>query len=240
MAVNPYFNNFSYGPTQQLIDDLVIEAIRIYGHEVAYIPRVRNNYDDVLNEDSSAEYSSAYDIEMYVKNVYNYAGQGEFLSKFNIEIRDQITLTVAIRTFERLIGDTTGLKRPLEGDLIYFPMDTRLLVIRKVDRYSAFFQTGQLQCYDLVCELFEYSSEKFNTGIEYVDNLERTLSLSTSQHGQRHANGAIVTNGGVPLFDTGFDMEQQTDDTWADNKEIGDAAEDLIDFSEDNPYSSKF
>ena len=39
MPTNKYFNNFSYAREQDLIEDLNIEAIKVYGHEVKYLPR---------------------------------------------------------------------------------------------------------------------------------------------------------------------------------------------------------
>ena len=39
MAVNKYFNHFNYAREQDLVEDLTIESIKIYGHDVKYVPR---------------------------------------------------------------------------------------------------------------------------------------------------------------------------------------------------------
>ena len=69
-----------------------------------YIPRVTGAIDKLLGEDPLREYTRAIPIEMFIKNIEGFAGEGDFLSKFNIQIRDQITFSVARRTFSSEIG----------------------------------------------------------------------------------------------------------------------------------------
>ena len=57
--------------------------------------------------------------------------------------------------------------RPLEGDLIYLPLTGGLFEIKFVEDESVFYQMGELVMFDLKCELFEYSHEELDTGIEY-------------------------------------------------------------------------
>lgn len=99
MATNFFFNNFFNSQEQTLVEDLIIESIKIYGLDVIYLPRKTGSVDTIFNEDKGRSYLTSIPIEMYVKNVEGFAGDGEFLSKFNLEIRDQITFTVARRTF---------------------------------------------------------------------------------------------------------------------------------------------
>src|SRR5210317_558390 len=156
MATNVYFDNFTNTPEQNLIEDLVIESIRIYGHDIWFCPRTLNNYDSTYNEDAISSYDSSYQIEMYIKNVEGFEGEGDFLSKFNIQIRDEITLTVANRTFQNEVGAEEVLVRPREGDLIYMPLTAKVYVIKYAEHEAPnFYQLGALQCYDLRCELFE-------------------------------------------------------------------------------------
>ena len=58
---------------------------------------------------------------MYIKNVDGFEGDGTFLSKFGLEIRDRVTFTVARRAFDEEVGVHEQMVRPNEGDLIYFP-----------------------------------------------------------------------------------------------------------------------
>jgi hypothetical protein len=95
MATNKYFNNFNYGREQDLIEDLTIEAIKIYGHEVKYLPRTLISEDKIFGEDSLSRFDTAVPIEMYLKDVNGFQGEGEFLNRFNIQINDEMTFTVA-------------------------------------------------------------------------------------------------------------------------------------------------
>ena len=173
MPTNTYFRNFDARNEQELLHSLVTESIQIYGHDVNYIPRTLVNEDKILGEDSISEYKDAYSIEMYIKSVDGFEGEGDLVSKFGLEIRDQIVFSVARRAFEGLdIG-----VRPKEGDLIYFPLTEKLFQIMFVEHETPFYQTGALPTFDLTCELFTYSDEKIDTGIEELDVIEQKQSL---------------------------------------------------------------
>ena len=103
MATNVFFRNYDNFNEQNLIDDLVIESIKIYGVDVMYIRRSLGAVDEVLNEDDLPLYDEMFQFEAYVKNVDGFEGEGDFLSKFGLQIRDSITFSVANRTFERYV-----------------------------------------------------------------------------------------------------------------------------------------
>jgi len=183
MATNAYFRNHDNVYEQNLIDDLVIESIKMYGVDVAYIPRNFDSIDNILNEDDTStfggdlttqggnNYSIIYDMEMYVKSVDGFEGEGDFLSRFGLQIRDQVTFTVAYRTFERFATRLDPEQtRPNEGDVIYFPLNDKIFKVMFVEHESVFYQHGSLQVYDLRCELFEYSGERFQTGRYEIDH----------------------------------------------------------------------
>ena len=173
MPTNTYFRNFDARNEQELLHSLVTESIQIYGHDVNYIPRTLVNEDTILGEDSISEYKDAYSIEMYIKSVDGFEGEGDLVSKFGLEIRDQIVFSVARRAFEGLdIG-----VRPKEGDLIFFPLTEKLFQVMFVEHETPFYQTGALPTFDLTCELFTYSDEKIDTGVEEVDVIEQKQSL---------------------------------------------------------------
>ena len=182
MATNQFFSNYNYFNEQQLIDDLVIESIRIHGVDTYYVTKALTTLDDIQNEDSLAIFDDAYLMEMYVKSVDGFAGQGDFLSKFGLEIRDQVTFTVAMRTFERYATrNRPSLNRPKEGDLVYMPMNRKFFKVTFVEHESVFYQTGALQVYDLKCELYEYSNERFETGVDLIDtafNAYKTTNIN--------------------------------------------------------------
>jgi len=102
MSVNKYFQNYSYGREQRVEDDLIVEVIKIYGVDVQYMPRTIFNEIEEFGEDPLSQFNLAVPIEVYVNNLENFQGEGDFLSKFNLEIRDQITLTMARRRWDQI------------------------------------------------------------------------------------------------------------------------------------------
>ena len=180
MATNQYFNHHGTNtPENRLIENLMIESIQTYGIDVYYLPRTLNNEDTLLGEDASSSYDSAHTIEMYIKTVDGFEGSGDFISKWGLQIKDQITFTVAKRRWQELGLSTDGrAKIPHEGDLIYFPITKALFQILFIEDESIFYQTGQLQSYDMLCEMFTYSDQKFDTGIDELDAIERSHSYS--------------------------------------------------------------
>ena len=187
MATNPYFNNFSSKADQGLIEDLFIESIKMFGQDMYYIPRTLVSEDKLMGDDTYSEFNDARLIEIYIKDVDGFSGEVDVISRFGLEIHDEITFTVAVRRYQELGFSTTediadGRDRiPKEGDLIFFPMVGGLFsIITVADQPygDIFYQTGALQGYDMKCVLFEYSDQKFNTGIEDIDKIERLHSYS--------------------------------------------------------------
>ena len=238
MTTNFYFNNFSNSQEQVLIEDLVLESIKIYGHDMYYCPRTLVAKDDIYGEDTISEYKTAYYVDLYIKNVDSYEGDGNFLSKFNLEIRDQMTLTVSVRNFMNEIGNLEMIDRPQEGDLVYIPMLDRLLVVKYVNKNPVFYQMGAIQMYDLVCEMFEYSSERFSTGIDAIDSIETNLSLDASEYAILTQDGFIITSqDGYQIVQGGYDFETQARDSYEDNTEFETEGDTILDWSQIDPFS---
>lgn len=238
MTTNFYFNNFSNSQEQLLIEDLVLESIKIYGHDMWYCPRTLVAKDDIYGEDTISEYKSAYLIDLYIKNVDSYEGDGTFLSKFNLEIRDQMTLTVSFRNFMNEVGSIEMIDRPQEGDLIYIPMLDRLFIIKYVSKNAVFYQMGSIQMYDLVCEMFEYSSERLNTGIDAIDSIETELSLDASGYSLLTQDKFIITDqDGYQIVQSGYNFETQARDPYEDNTEFELEGDDILDWTQIDPFS---
>ena len=239
MATNPYFDNFTNTPEQTLIEDLIIESIKIYGHDVWYCPRSIVARDNVLNEDALSEYNSSYQVEMYIKNVEGFEGEGDFLSRFNIQIRDEITFTVANRRFDEAVSSYESSIRPEEGDIIYFPLTEKIYVIKFAEHEApVFYQMGALQCYDLRCEQWEYSGEKLNTGLAIIDDYEDLYTITAdADDGITYdsSNNIIIdANTGRPL---GLSSSTDSGDQFDDSSVFQGSEADFIDFSEADPFS---
>ena len=201
-----------------------------------YVPRNPVSIDVIYGEDPLREYIHAVPVEMYVKNIEGFAGEGDFLSKFNIQIRDQITFSIARRVFSDEVGVLETITRPREGDLIFLPLNKKLFEIKFVEHEAIFYQLGALQMYDLKCELFEYSNERMNTGFDVIDDLENKYSDAMNAFAILTESGLeIKMEDGYSLVSEEFDLEVQ--DVLSDNFDIQTESDDFLDFSEADPFS---
>ena len=178
MSTNVYFSKGT--PNEQhLYEDLAIEAIQIYGHDVFYIPRTLVNKDELFGESALSRFDDAYGIEMWMETQEGYEGEKELISRFGLEIRDETTFVVARRRWDNTVSSDANLivsTRPDEGDLIYMPTVKKLFEISFVDHDDPFYQIDNLPVYKLYCRTFEYSSEVLDTGIDVIDAIETKRS----------------------------------------------------------------
>ena len=162
------------------MESLIIESIKKYGNDWYYIPRTLVAKDDVFLEDNLSTFNNSYPIEAYLDNVDNFAGQGAFMSKFGMHIEEQAQLTIAKKRWEQLVNrhnDTIIPDRPCEGDLLYFPINDGLFEIKFVEHQSPFYQLGKLNVWKLKIELFQYSSERIDTGIDDIDDFALNMTF---------------------------------------------------------------
>lgn len=199
-TTNVYFSHGTRNE-QYLIEDLIIEALRMYGNEVMYIPRTLVSKDDILGEDRLSQFKSAFPIEMYFENVDSFGGQGAFIQKFGLMVEQSATLVVARRRWDQFVGRygvTTLPNRPCEGDLIYFPLSKGLFEIKFVQHQDPFYQLGKLYVYKLQVELFQYASEQIDTGHKEIDVFEslKTMNTNTTRSKHGEVTSIQITNRG--------------------------------------------
>lgn len=220
-----------------LLENLIIESIRLYGQDMYYIPRVLSNYDEVYGEDDQSRYENAYSIEMYIKSIDGFGGDGEFMSKFGIEIRDRVVFSVAQRIFNDEVGVNTTQVRPNEGDLIWFPLNQKCFQIKYVNKFEMFYPLGKLYTWEMNCELFEYSGEVFNTGIPELDKLQTSFDTNMYYNAlENEVNEYILDEENNLIL-----LENSTIEDlypFSDNEEIQTESDQFIDFSEIDPFSS--
>ena len=216
MATNPYLRNYTATNEQDLNENLIIESIKFHGMDVYYLPKTKVKFDEIYGEDSLMKFDRAIPLEMYIESIDSFSGDGQFLSKFNIEVRDQLQLSVARRRFKEEVTEVRpDTKRPYEGDLVYFPLNKKMFRIQYADEKAIFFQLGKLQTFKLTLEVFEYSHERFETGIPEIDVF----------------NDLYTPAPGSP--------EEAAMDPFDDSIEIQAEADDLLDFSENNPFGDR-
>ena len=174
MALNPFFLQGSPGE-QRLIQNLINEQLQIYGVEVTYIPRKLVNRQSIIEEVQSSKFDDNFLLEAYVNTYEGYSGAGDVMTKFGVSLRDEVTLTISKERFEDFIApfldpdDYELGTRPREGDLIFFPLGSRLFEVKFVEHEKPFYQLGKNYVYELQCELFEYEDEIIDTSIDEID-----------------------------------------------------------------------
>lgn len=204
---------------QNLVQDLVDEQIKLFGADVFYIPRVSIK-DKTLGEVIQSEFNQSYMIEMMLVNVEGFGAGSEFVSKFGLRITDEITFVVSRRRWEQSANPALNLSvdgRPNEGDLVYYPLTEDIYEIKYVEREQPFFQLGKQYFYILTAELYEQGADKFDTGIDEIDDIERdfsnitTLNLGLTTRQQATGTIAVDSSGGisgatVTLAGTGYNI----------------------------------
>lgn len=175
MATNHYFSQ-KVKSEQNLYEDIIIESLKIYGQDVYYLPRDLVAEDKILGEDIQSSFNSSYKVEMYIENTEGFDGEGDLFTKFGVEIRDQATFIVARKRWSQTVArydNEIQAIRPLEGDVIYLPLSNSMFQIMAVEHEQPFYQLSNLPTYKLRCELFEYSGENLDTGVDAIDTVER-------------------------------------------------------------------
>lgn len=201
MPTNVYFNH-AVSSEQHLYEDIVVESLRMYGHECFYLPREVIEEDSIFNEDVQSTFGDAYSVEMYIENTDGFEGEGDLMSKFGVEIRDQATFVISLRSWERFISLDTNLAtslRPNEGDLIYFPLSGSMFEIKFVEHEDPFYQVGKLFVFKMRCELFEYSGEDFDTDIAQIDQVEDEQAYIIEMNMASGGSGTFAVNEDVKL-----------------------------------------
>ena len=217
MATNQYFNPFPANQItneQLLVEDLVIESMKIYGMDTLYLPRTsRDTVDFLYGEDTLKQYVQSYPLEMYLENVQGFEGEGDFVSKFGLEIRDEITLLVSRRRFIHTVREIADINRPREGDLVYVPLTDAFFEISFVEHeneQAMFYTLGRgrganVYVYALKLKKFVFSNELVLTGNPTIDDkikdyYPRTrITLSGDGTGQYDVNETVFQSSDLTL-----------------------------------------
>ena len=242
MSTNVFFSRGT--PNEQhLYEDLAIEAIQIYGHDVFYIPRTLVNKDELFGEDALSRFDDAYGIEMWMETQEGYEGERELISRFGLEIRDETTFVVARRRWDDVVSSDANLivnTRPDEGDLIYMPTVKRLFEISFVDHDDPFYQLQNLPVFKMRCRTFEYSHEDMETGLDVVDAIETSESLDALAYqiilesGTDSGTNYLITEDGDWIVSEAYNVS--TLDVSSDTDFFETQGDSILDFSEMNPF----
>jgi len=206
--LNNFFNQFPgdfVTSEQLLVEDCLIESIQMHGMDLYYLPReTRDTFDMLYGEDVLKTYTKAYPIEMYIENFTGMEGEGDFISKFGLEIREEIRMIVSRRRFKSVVPNQI---RPNEGDLLYIPLFTSFFEVIAVENQNdqAMFYTlgrgrgGNVFLYALQLKQYVYSNEVINTNIQEINNAARNywpkVKLTIANTSSKFVNDEIVYQG---------------------------------------------
>ena len=207
MPTNHFFSKGTINE-QYLYEDLIIEALGIYGFDVYYLPRTLIDKDQLFGEDPLSKFNDSYMIEMYFDTVEGFQGEKEIITRFGLEIRDETIFTVARRTWLNLVSMDANLVtsiRPNEGDWIYMPTVQRMFEISFVDKDDPFYQVDNLPVYKLYARTVEYSDERLDTGIDVIDAIE------TKYTGDELLYQILGEQGPTTIYNCKFLLERGTD-----------------------------
>ena len=221
MATNVYFSQ-KVKSEQLLYEDIIIESLKMYGQDVYYLPRDIVNEDKILGEDVPSRFNSSYKIEMYVENTEGFDGEGDLFTKFGIEIRDQATFVVSRRRWNHAVAkhdNELESVRPLEGDVIYLPLSNSMFQIMAVEHEQPFYQLSNLPTYKMRCELFEYSSEDLDTGVDTIDAVERDHGYEYLLTLDSGGTGFTIGEAVSQTFTSGIIMSGEVS-SWNDSDDI--------------------
>ena len=205
MAVNHYFqggNGIGNDNEKRLHEDLIIEGLKIYGHDCYYLPRTLVNRDLILGEDSLSKFDDSYLLEMYMETTEGFAGEQEVINKFGLDIREDTTFMISKRRWQDQVDSVHTMiaeGRPNEGDIIYFPLMNSFFEIQFVQDQEPFFQLGNLPVYKLRCTRWEYSNERLDTGIDAIDSAETQYSLDQGLYQTSLESGTFGLVMGSPV-----------------------------------------
>lgn len=219
-TVSQYFNQIGAKGEQRLVEDLIIESIRINGMEMLYVPRTLVKVDPIFGEDPLSSFEKVFPIEMYFDNPsQGWQGDRYLISKFGLEMRETANFIVSRRRFNEAVrydgynvlpitklSEKEG--RPKPGDLIYVPLTNDLFQINFAEHESVFYQLGYRYIWRIDVHKYDYSHEKIKTGKPEIDRIQQFFENTDST----------------------------SNDPLAENDELKREAEDIIDVTEKNIF----
>lgn len=180
---NRYVNNYVYTPTQKLYEDLVIEAIRMHGFWVHYLPRTSVNIDDLFGESSVNSFDDAIQFEAYFNQAEGFEGN-RMMTEMGPQFQEDVTFTIAQRRFEEtraehLIGETNE------------SLEQELSSIYKANQFNGILlEEGNIEGYYV-----PYSRPR-EEDLIWVPLMQRMFVIKFVQH-----DAIFYQGGGLPTFE---------------------------------------
>ena len=241
--------NFSTNE-QRMVQNMIRESININGITIRYMPRWSPYTDGVWNERPESKFHKGTEMDMILVATSGFEGEGDVMTQYGIEFREEIIMSVAINRFNDLYGQFQGKldsetvdmfrrTRPMEGDLIvipfgrsannknqYFPKAFEILRVTTFND-GAFFQLGDNYQYKIKARLFELSGEDmlFNPSVVKYDPVSgKALTDSDTDTITKALDGLSIIDSETRSINITKDSELNWD-SWADNQDIEEEAQ---------------
>ena len=227
------------------------------------MPRHSKYTDSVFNERPESKFHAGYQIDMMLLAAAGFEGEGDVMTTYGVEFREEVIMTVAINNFNAKhaaydsdLSDSDSAfynrQRPLEGDLIVIPFGRsaqnknqyvpKIFEITRVTTFhdGAFFQVGDNYQYKLRCKLFELSGEDLGfspTAITY-NTVTGKETTTTNEKIQRAAAGVNFEDSDTRALNIVRDSDSLTD-SYARNREIEKRAQNRVIYDDDGNVQEK-
>ena len=256
MATNPYFKQ-GVRSEQNVYEDIIIEALQMYGQDVYYLPREIVNKDSIFLDDIPSRFGSAYKIEMYIENTEAFDGEGDLFTKFGITLDNPKVVTKTFTYTQFAIKDIIiTLNQTARFIVILYGDDTDVVDIDMVEGEGAFQYSLTLDSSGLYNNLAGTTGTSFTIGEQVLQtftgyDMVGEITRWSDSDNTLHIGHAGATDGKYHVFVTGRSVtgqssgrvakptlvaELQEIQKDAQNKTFNDFEADFLDFSESNPF----
>ena len=174
-TLNPYFDFYHQTQEQDFYADFIDEEIRIAGTECLFIPKTYESVDKILGEPYKTLYDKFYPLPCRLTTPDGYGGDGDMMTQFGLRFMNTSEWVISKRMFRNLKVPDRDI-RPLEGDLLLVGpsgdgmstyVDTNftfsMMEITYVKHEVPNWPLGRYYVYQVMCQLFVASYEKFDT-----------------------------------------------------------------------------
>ena len=208
------------------------------------MPRFSPYTDRVFNERPESTFHKGLQIDMMLVATSGFEGEGDVMTTYGVEFREEVILTVAINNWSNKYSDYDSdlsdsdssmynRTRPLEGDIIVVPFGRsaqnknqympKVFEITRTTTYhdGAFFQVGDNYQYKLRCKLFELSGEDLGfspTAVSYNTTTGEQIGTTTEKI-QRAATGIQFTDSDTRAINIVKDSDSISD-SYGTNRDI--------------------
>jgi|TARA_B100001079_G_scaffold250571_1_gene242211 hypothetical protein len=159
-----------------MIKEMVEEVVAVIGFPAKYLPRKYKTLDPIFGEDPTSNFDTLWNITILIDEYTDYGDQGDFYSKFGIQVTDEMKCSFTKKEFAEQTVQTDD-DRPLAGDLLYFNDLEALFEVSFVNNDSSFYPMpdGPQHVWQIKLKPWEYGHEAISVVDGEIDALEADI-----------------------------------------------------------------